>query len=339
MKKVSTSDHFIVKSAKLSPTYGKLRFTANFATSYLRGLDLYTDKNLGQMVVVAEVLSDSEQAEEVAQIIIETATRHYFDNPVDNDPFKNFEASTSQVNKALSEYAQNGFAGWVGKIGAIIAILKPDELFLAQAGSAIAHLYRASKVISLTKTRRTKGPYGATKTFENVIKGPLQEGDKLLFATSNLLQQISKGEVESLVVESSPTEAVAKIANIINLQRQTDRIAVVISEVVLPEAADDQLAEVKTETDDLNPVPRLSRQEKINQISQKAVVIFHGLGHNIKHWSVQAGRVIKANAIVCWRFLVKMWQIGYPKVKLGLKTVGKKINQLITYLKTKFFKK
>ena len=339
MKKVSTSDHFIIKSAKLSPTYGKLRFTASFATSYLRGLDLYTDDNLGQMVVVAEILSDSEQAEEVAKIIIETAAHHYFDNPVDKDSFKNFEASIGQVNKALSDYAQNGFGGWVGKIGAVIAILKPDELFLAQAGSATAHLHRATKVITLTKACREKGPYGATKTFENVIKGPLQVDDKLLFATSNLSQQISKGEIESLVVDNSPTEAVAKIANIINLQRQTDRIAIVVSEVTLPETTEDQSAKVETEPDNLDLSPRLSRQEKIDQIRQRAAVISRNLGHSIKHWLTEAGKVIKTAAITSWQWLIKMWQIGYPKVKLGLQTIGKKINQFITYLRTRFFKK
>ncbi len=230
----------IARAAALVPHFRNPRFSASFATAYVHEPDIYTEEHLGQLGVVVEVLGDARQAERLVDLIINTALDHYYALPerdaASSKPEKQFEETIRAVNEALKDYAAAGNSGWVGKISGVIFALAETELLLSLTGSAEAYLYREGRAhpFAAEKNQRL---YQAARTFENIISGPLENQDHVLITTPALLHQIAKAELLKLVTEHTPPAAITQIADAINSQRQTDRVAAVVADVLTPELA------------------------------------------------------------------------------------------------------
>ena len=134
----------------------------------------------------------------------------------------------------MGEYAKSGNTGWVGKMSGAIASITEGKLSLSLTGSAEAYLYRNNEPHQLNSDK-SHGQYRATQTFENIVAGPTNEGDKILLATPAIMHQVAKSELQALVWDNSPNSAIAKIAEAIRSQRQTDRVAAIITELTSPE--------------------------------------------------------------------------------------------------------
>ena len=94
----------ISQSAKLLPRAKRIKPVPGFATAY--SFEPQTDDKdyLGNLYVVIEVLSNPKQAENVADLIIETIGNVYFDEKNETDNLLDrFELAVKTTNQALSK--------------------------------------------------------------------------------------------------------------------------------------------------------------------------------------------------------------------------------------------
>lgn len=230
----NTEEKLIVRSARLIPG-GKIgRLTASYATATIEEPDLYSEEGLGQIGVVIEILGDTRKSADVAQQIVKLAGEYFISDKDSPDPSQQFTSTIKRLNEELYRLADR-YNGWVGKTSAGIAAITNSAVYVTGTGSAEVYLHRNHRLHKLTVTSKQ----GSTdKIFADYISGPLQEGDKIFLTTPGIWQQISKERLNELLVKGpDPASIVGEIAEIIRPQSRSERIAVIISEVVSASSA------------------------------------------------------------------------------------------------------
>lgn len=151
------------------------------------------------------------------------------------DAYARFEAAIKAVNHQLADYTNQGNAGWVGRLSAVIAVQLNDQLHVTQTGSASGYLYRQGKASNITEDMTSRGPHRPISTFASIASGELEAEDRLLLATPALFHQVSKDELRQIISENGPQGSVAKLSELVNQNNNSDRVAAVITEITTPE--------------------------------------------------------------------------------------------------------
>ena len=227
---------FFTQSARLVPYAKRPRGATGFVTVVAdepRSDD--PDYSLGNFYAVIEVVSGGREAEEAAQLTIQTAQEVYYAEDGPEELLDRFEQATKAVNRVLTDYVNRGNAGWVGKMSGVLAILEGQNLHVAYTGSAEAYLYRGPHATRITVQphNRIQQP---SKIFGSIASGRLDVGDKLLLATPALVHHLALNSLKTTVSENSPAGAVAKITQQLDGQAG-DRIAALILEFSTPDLA------------------------------------------------------------------------------------------------------
>lgn len=227
----------VTRTAKLTPYAKRAKSQPGFATAYYYEPEPGEDAGLGNLYVIVEVLAAAKQSQEVADLIIQAFGEAYYNRTnAPDEQLERFEASIKAVNQELADYTNQGNAGWVGRISAIIAVLTGDELHLTQTGSAEAFLYRGEAATHISEGLAPKGPHRPISTFGHIASGSLHQDDRLLLTTPALLHHLDKDRLKQTVVDSTANAAATKISEMVAGSDAADRLAAVIIEVTTPEA-------------------------------------------------------------------------------------------------------
>ncbi len=113
---------------------------------------------------------------------------------------------------ALADFAEKGNINWIGNMNVIIAVLKDSTLYFSQTGRSIAFLVRDSNVINIGHDLVSDLKPHPLKTFSNIANGQIDVGDKLIFATSRLIENIDEKEIKDIFTED-PGNAIEQFEN------------------------------------------------------------------------------------------------------------------------------
>ena len=165
----------ITHTARLVPYAKRPKQVASYVTAYsYEPMPDDPGANLGNLVVVIEVLVSGRGSEEIADLIIETiGDRYYNEANESHDSLARFEAAIKTANYELAEYVNQGNAAWVGKLSAVVAVQAGEQLHLAQTGSAEAFLYRGRAHARIVSGGSSGRPAAASKTFGSIASGHL----------------------------------------------------------------------------------------------------------------------------------------------------------------------
>jgi hypothetical protein len=228
----------ITRAARLAPYAKRPRQATGFVTAYT--YEPHPEEEtagMGNLFLVIEVISSGRMAEEVANLVIDTISGHYYDVGGDGSRshLDRFEAAIKATNAELNHYIDQGNAAWVGKLSAIVAIQAGDELHLTQTGSAEAFLSRGKASTRITAAPGPNGPQ-PNKTFGAITSGDLEAGDRLLLATPALVHQLPLDKLRTIIASTTPTGAVAEITGLLD-GASSMRVAALVVEVTTPEQA------------------------------------------------------------------------------------------------------
>lgn len=225
----------ITRTARLIPYSKRPKQVPSFVTAYM--YEPQPDEptaELGSLYVAIEVLVTGRASEEVADLVIEAFSDHYYVQAEGKSPLERFESSVKSTNHQLAEFINQGNAAWIGKMSAIIAVIADSEIHLCQTGSADGYMYRnrsATRIISPNNK-----PSQPSKTFSSIVSGVLEAGDKLLFTTPALVHQIAMKRLHSIISAHSPNAAIAELTSLLP-STGSERIGVLIVEITTPELA------------------------------------------------------------------------------------------------------
>ncbi|MFA6047533.1 MAG: hypothetical protein WCV59_00315 [Parcubacteria group bacterium] len=208
-------------------------------------------QNLGTLFGVLEINDESPDSSYVVNYLISVIKKEFFSN-VKRGTIESFEAALHKANLALSKLAEHDHISWIGKINAICAVTEKNNIHLTQTGSACALLLRSKALVNISEGGENEDP-NPLKTFQEVVSGRLEDGDKIIVTTGEIFDIFSLEEIKRSAIKFS-REDFFRFLNTA-LVNELERAAVLIADV--------------SEKVELEPEPA-KKSPKINAFSQSA---------------------------------------------------------------------
>jgi hypothetical protein len=158
-------------------------------------------QNLGTLFGVLEINDDSPDSSYVVNYLISVIKKEFFSN-IKRGTIESFEAALHKANLALSKLAEHDHISWIGKINAICAVYEKNNIHLTQTGSACALLSRSKTLVNISEGGEAEGP-NPLKTFQEVVSGRLEDGDKIIIATNEIFDIFSLEEIKRSAIKFS----------------------------------------------------------------------------------------------------------------------------------------
>lgn len=222
--------------------------------------------SLGNLYFVAELLNISVDSSYLINLLTSIIRREYYSKP-NRGPFESFEATLKKTNSILTELIQKTDAKknleWIGKLNCVCASVCNDSLYFTQIGQFKTLICRQGNLINIgKKINSTAQNLHALGTFQNIVSGKLEKGDKLLFLPQKLFDFISIDGIKQICALNNITDNCEQINKIL---REHKSFSPPLAAFLL-EIAPDELPE--------NPVIFCSANEYITPPIELEEIIF-----------------------------------------------------------------
>lgn len=190
---------------------------------------------LGNLYLVAE-LQDGKDSSHLINLLSSLIKREYYSSP-HRGPLASLEASLKKANLTLSEFADQGNLGWIGKLHFLCAVLnKEKDLYLTQTGQTRALLCREGTLADITK-KTVPPPQKAhpAKTFQSVVSGQVEPTDKLFFLTPGFFNFIDESGFEQILTSPRIEGIAEQIKKVLREQKKLPLLCALMLEVALEE--------------------------------------------------------------------------------------------------------
>ncbi len=192
--KPSIRDVFVCKKNSLKP----------FLEIFIQEPENISQQSLGTLMGIFEITDHSEDSSYIVNYLISVIKKEYFSR-TNRGVIESFEAALHKANLALSKLASHENVGWIGNLNAVCAVVKKNNLHIAQTGNAVALLVRNKALTELTENPEAILEDNPLKTFQDVLSGRTEIGDKIILTTSSLFEIFSQDEIKRSALKfSSP---------------------------------------------------------------------------------------------------------------------------------------
>lgn len=226
-------------------------------------------ENLGTLFGVLEINDDSPDSSYVVNYLISVIKKEFFSN-VKRGTIESFESALHKANLALSKLAEHDHISWIGKINAICAVVEKNNIHLSSTGSACALLLRSKALVNISEGGEAEDP-NPLKTFQEVVSGRLEDGDKIIITTGEIFEIFSLEEIKRSAIKFSEEEFFRFLNTA--LVNEMERAAVLISDIM-------EKKEVEPEVE--------KKSRKINAFSQSAFIPNGRKRENVEEKSILA---------------------------------------------------
>lgn len=222
-------------------------------------------QSLGVLIGVFQIDDRSEDSSYVVNYLISVIKKEYFSR-TNRGPVENFEAALHKANLALAKLATHESIGWIGRINAVCAVIEKNNLLLSQTGNISALLLRGSTVMEITEPPEDINDSNPLKTFQDVVSGKIENGDKLLVATKEIFDIFSLEEIKKSALKF-PRENFIRFLNtaLVNELEQAAALIIDIDEKV-EEVIETPLS---IDTEEVNAFSQTAFQKKPSPKAEK----------------------------------------------------------------------
>ncbi len=163
------------------------------------------EKEAGEIFAIVEFL-DHPGAEDALTHAMFEALRSSFYGSAKKDAFDRFEDALRDVNAVLEAEGKKRESGSLGRISSCVAVLQGKIIHFAQLGAGSVYIFRDNKLSLISDTAEE----GQSNSFADISSGDLEVNDKLLFATYNILADVSKTGIKEIFAKEGNTEKCSK---------------------------------------------------------------------------------------------------------------------------------
>ena len=163
------------------------------------------EKNMGELFAVIEFLDHPGAEDAITHLVFQTL-RDVFYHSSKKDVFDRFEEALREVNSVIENEGSKREEGSLGRISACMAVLTGKIIHFAQSGKAVAYVLRDNKFSLISETEDG----ASSDTFVNISSGELEEGDKFLFTTNNVLTSVNKTDIKEVLTSDGNEEKSVK---------------------------------------------------------------------------------------------------------------------------------
>jgi len=158
----------------------------------------------GHLLILVSFAEKTKKTPEISEAIASILQNSYYTKS-GRDPELQFEAAVKKVNEVLGDLASAGEVSWVGQLDAVVLAVANEQVFLSSVGNAKAYIIRRNQLSQLnTDTSTVPLKPNPLKTFQNIIIGQAEKGDKFVCVSPNVLEYIEKAKVKDIAVRFTP---------------------------------------------------------------------------------------------------------------------------------------
>lgn len=167
-----------------------------FVETFIQEPENISQQSLGTIFGIFEIDENSEDSSYITNYLISVIKKEYFSKPK-RGVIESFEAALHKANLALSKLAEHGNVAWIGKINVACAVLEKYNLHLTQIGTCHTFLLREKNLTDIGENLSSpEDNLNPLKTFTDVSSGKIEENDKIIIATNNILDIFSLEEIK-----------------------------------------------------------------------------------------------------------------------------------------------
>ncbi|MBU0598444.1 hypothetical protein KKF61_05680 [Patescibacteria group bacterium] len=167
--------------------------------------------SLGKLFVITEITSRDKINADIINTIQEELKISYY-NTEDLNIETAFEKALESINQRIADMVGDYDVNWLDKLNTIAAVVKGDNLYFSHIGNIHTFLIRNEKISDIIQTTSRdeiqSNNINPLKAFSNIINGPLQSEDIILFCTPTLLDFLSQEKIKRLLLEHNITQAI-----------------------------------------------------------------------------------------------------------------------------------
>lgn len=223
-------------------------------------------KNLGTLTGIFQINDYSEDSSYIANYLISIIKKEYFSG-VNRGAAENFETALHKANLALAKLVTHENINWIGHLNAICAIIEKNNILLSQTGTASAFLLRNKNLIEITEglTEQEQNPL---KTFQDVISGKIELGDKLIFAPKEIFELFSSEELKKSALKFSRENFIQFLNTA--LVNELDQIPVLVIDIEKEKESEIILSNSSQKIPEVNAFSQAAFRKKATRHSENA---------------------------------------------------------------------
>ena len=164
-----------------------------------------TARSKGNLYAIATARGANQRARDATRLLLETIQREYYYDESAGIP-NCLEKAVRTANRRLVHRRDLHLPAGRG-IGAVVAVVRERELYVATVGDADAYLARQGRLLTLPEADRGPGLPTPDDLRVDVWRGELLVGDTLLLASGEVAQRLGTDEIRQSITTLRPAPA------------------------------------------------------------------------------------------------------------------------------------
>ena len=113
------------------------------------------------------------------------------------------ESALQSANIYLADFAKKGHKEWINNLDFACIAFSKNAIHTGQTGNMLIYLFRGNAITNIARKFSKKEKIQPSKTFTNIASGKLEENDKIIISTFDILDIVPGPKIKKLISYSS----------------------------------------------------------------------------------------------------------------------------------------
>lgn len=132
-------------------------------------------------------------------LLASAVKREFYSDP-QKSTLEALESAVQSANVYLADFAKKGHKEWIGNIDFSCIAFSKNSIHIAQAGNMLTLLFRGDSMTNIARKFSNKSKKSQPlNPFSNIASGTLEEDDKIIVSTPDILDIVSNQKIKQLI--------------------------------------------------------------------------------------------------------------------------------------------
>ena len=161
------------------------------------------EAKLGNLYLIGKISNFSPKKHKNSEFLLSVLTsvikREFYAHPQKNT-LEALESALQSANIYLEDFAKKGHKEWIGNLDFACLVFSQNIIHISQTGNMIFYLYRKGTMSNVAKKFLNNNDKSKSlKIFSNIASGDLEENDKIIIASADLLEIMPVLKIKELI--------------------------------------------------------------------------------------------------------------------------------------------
>ena len=121
--------------------------------------------------------------------LLASAIKREFHSDPKRNTLEALESALQSANIYLTDFVKKGHKEWIGNMDFACIAFSKNSIYIGQTGKVLIYLLRGNTMTNIArKFANNNTGSEVSKTFSNIASGSLEENDRIVISTSNILE-------------------------------------------------------------------------------------------------------------------------------------------------------